>query len=93
VDDNDPSLFAKTSDGSIDESFAYGKKDIPRLYVQIGEYRLGKIANSRLTQLEEENVAAYVQILDAEILRTQTYPASVLQILRSNFKLPTYRVM
>ena len=93
VDDNDPSMFFKTSDGSVDEFFAYGKADISWLYTRIGEYRLSALTNDRVSQFDEGAVSAYLTILNSEIRRSERYDASVLSAVFGSMRLPRFRPM
>ena len=92
VDDNDPALFFKTSDGSVDESFAYRKSDIARLYADIGEYRLAAATNDRVNQFSEGAVSAYVTILDSEIRSSRRYDEATLRAALVSPRPPGFRL-
>ncbi|XIK06411.1 hypothetical protein ACG873_03800 [Mesorhizobium sp. AaZ16] len=92
VDDNDPALFFKSSDGSIDESFAYGKSDIARLYADIGEYRLTAATNDRVNQFNEGAVFAYLTILDSEIRKAGRFGDAVLKAALLSPRPPGFRL-
>lgn len=76
VDSNDPSLFLSTSDGSISDSFEYGKDDIPRLYAQLNEYQLVSKSVELLNRFAPHKTNEIITILDAEVSAKQIYSDS-----------------
>lgn len=92
VDDNDPALFRKSSDGSIDDFFVYGKSDIARLYADIGEYRLAAATNNMVDRFNEGAVSAYLTILESEIRSAARYADAVLKAALRSPRPPGFRL-
>jgi hypothetical protein len=91
VDENDPALFFKTSDGSINDGFAYGKSDIIRLYADISEYRLAMVTNNTVDQFNKGAVSAYLSVLESEIRSTTKYDAKILSAAFRSPRPPGFR--
>jgi hypothetical protein len=91
VDDNDPTLFFRTSDGSIGDDFAFGKSDIARLYAEIGEYRRAAGTNSLVDQFNNGAVSADLSILEAEIQKAARYDEKILNAAFKSSRPPGFR--